>query len=144
MTIPLWVLLAFAVWTLLVLGNTIGVYRWGHILTGRARFKDYGDYSAYRAESSDFYKRSMRAHANCIENLPIYGAIVVVAVVAGAEGPALDILAVVFMVCRVGQTVVHVAFKQTNVVVAFRSIFYNAQWACMVAMAILVALDAAK
>jgi hypothetical protein len=33
MTIPLWVLLGFAGWTLVVLSGTIGVYRWFSILT---------------------------------------------------------------------------------------------------------------
>lgn len=35
MTIPIWVLLGFAGWTLLTLFGTVGVYRWSHILTGR-------------------------------------------------------------------------------------------------------------
>ena len=141
MTIPLWVLLAFALWTLFVLGSTIGTYRWGRILTGRARFEDYGQ---YRIEGSAWYKRAMRAHANCLENLPIYGAIVVVALAIGASGTALNVLALVLIVARVAQTFVHVAFEQTNVVVSFRSAFYNTQWVCMVAMGILVAIQAAQ
>jgi hypothetical protein len=36
MTIPLWVLLGFAAWTLLTLFTTVGVYRWTRILTGRS------------------------------------------------------------------------------------------------------------
>jgi hypothetical protein len=35
MNIPVLVLLAFAMWTLLVLCAGVGVYRWNHILTGR-------------------------------------------------------------------------------------------------------------
>ncbi len=42
MTIPLWCALAFAAWTLLTLGLTVGHYRWSRTLTGRARFVDYG------------------------------------------------------------------------------------------------------
>jgi uncharacterized MAPEG superfamily protein len=41
MTIPLWVLLGFAGWTLFVLFGTIGVYRWSRILTGRARIAEW-------------------------------------------------------------------------------------------------------
>lgn len=141
MSIPIWVLLAFALWTLFVLGATIGVYRWGRILTGRAGFQDYGD---YRIEGRDWYKRAMRAHANCIENLPIYGAIVLAAMTAGAKGTAMDVLALVLIVARVGQTFVHVAFEQKNVAVGFRSLFYNTQWICMLSMGILVAITAAK
>lgn len=71
----------------------------------------------------------MRAHANCIENLPIYGAIVFVAFVVHARGTALDVLALILIAARVGQTFMHVTFEQTNVVVGFRSGFYNTQWA---------------
>ena len=141
MQIPLYVLLAFALWTLFVLGATIGTYRWGHILTGRGRFEDYG---RYRVEGTGWYPRAMRAHANCLENLPIYGAIVVVGLAVGAGSSALDVLALVLIVARVGQTFVHIAFEQTNVVVGFRSLFYNTQWICMVTMGILVAIQAAS
>jgi len=36
MTLSLWMLLAFAGWTLLVLLIGVGVYRWALIFTGRA------------------------------------------------------------------------------------------------------------
>lgn len=35
MPIPVWVLLGFAAWTLLILFATVEVYRWSRILTGR-------------------------------------------------------------------------------------------------------------
>jgi hypothetical protein len=37
MTIPVWMLLGFAAWTLLLLSTTVGVYRWSRILTGTGR-----------------------------------------------------------------------------------------------------------
>lgn len=140
MTIPLWVLLAFALWTLLTLGTTHGPYRWGRILTRRSDFEEFGE---YRIEGEKgWYVRGMRAHANCIENLPVYGAIVVVLTAAGIENDLLDVLAIVVMAARIPQTLVHVLFEQTNVVVFFRSIFFNTQWVCMIAMTIDVALEA--
>lgn len=36
MTIPMWMLLGFAAWTVLLLSATVGVYRWTRILSGRA------------------------------------------------------------------------------------------------------------
>ena len=33
MPIPVWVLLGFAAWTLIILFTTVGVYRWSRILT---------------------------------------------------------------------------------------------------------------
>ncbi len=94
MTIPLWVLLGFAGWTLIVLFGTIGVYRWSRILTGRMRVAEW---QADTAQGSEWYRRAMRAHINCVENLPVYGAIVVCATSAGARGGFLDALALAFM-----------------------------------------------
>jgi MAPEG family len=74
MPITLWVLLGFAAWTLLLLFATVGVYRWTRILTGRATI------AAWRVDEpqgSEWYRRAVRAHMNCVENLPIYTAIVV-------------------------------------------------------------------
>jgi hypothetical protein len=36
MSTPVWVLLAFALWTLVTLLATIGVYRWSRMLTGQS------------------------------------------------------------------------------------------------------------
>jgi hypothetical protein len=36
MTIPVWVLLLFAAWTVVLLSGTVGYFRWSRILTGRA------------------------------------------------------------------------------------------------------------
>lgn len=54
MTIPVWVLLAFAVWTLLVLISTSAVYRWSRLLTGRATPASYAKYADYKSESEDW------------------------------------------------------------------------------------------
>jgi uncharacterized MAPEG superfamily protein len=127
----MWVLLAFAAWTLLVLAGSVGLYRWSRILSRR---KQIADFAEYRIEGVGWYKRGMRAHANCVENLPIYGAIVVVIMAAGIDRPSLDVLALILFGARILQSMVHVLFEQTDFVVAFRSIFYNTQFACMAAM----------
>lgn len=35
MTMPVWSLLGFSLWTILLLFGTVGWYRWSRILTGR-------------------------------------------------------------------------------------------------------------
>jgi uncharacterized MAPEG superfamily protein len=139
MTIPVWVLLLFAGWTLATLLGTVGVYRWSRILTGRAALSDF---RADEPQGSAWYRRAMRAHANCVENLPVYAAIVVVIAASGVRSPMLDTLAVVLIVARVLQTVTHVTFEQTHAVVAVRFSFFFVQIVCMAAMGILVALRA--
>ena len=73
MTVPVWMLVGFAAWTVLLLLATVGVYRWSRILTGRVPIRSF---RADQIEGADWYKRAMRAHANCVENLPVFGAIV--------------------------------------------------------------------
>ena len=139
MSTPVWVLLLFAGWTLATLLGTVGIYRWRRILTGRARL---GEFHADELQGTDFYRRAMRAHANCVENLPVYAALVVVVVASGVQSPRLDGLAIVLLIARVLQTVTHVAVPQTDAVVGIRFAFFFTQLVCMGGMGILVALTA--
>jgi uncharacterized MAPEG superfamily protein len=91
MTIPVWVLLAFAGWTVLTLLCSIGVYRWSRILTGQT---DLNEFPGDRPHGADWYRRAMRAHANCVENLPVYAALVIVINASGVAGSVLDYLAI--------------------------------------------------
>lgn len=139
MTIPLWSLLAFATWTLLTLGTGVGISRWSRILTGRARFKDFAE---YEVKGPDIHRRGMRAHANCVENLPVFASLVLVSSIAGLDRTAIDVLCVVVVAARLGQTTVHVVFEQTDAVVFFRSMFFNTQWLVMIAIAAVLAASA--
>jgi uncharacterized MAPEG superfamily protein len=138
MTVPVWVLLAFALWTLALLASTVGVHRWFAILTRRANFATWGE---YHLEGPGWYKRAHRAHANCVENLPVYAALVLVAFVAGVDRPILDALAITLMGARVLHSVVHVAFEQTNGIAACRSGLFILQYNCMLAMAVVIMLE---
>jgi hypothetical protein len=73
MSVPVWALLGFAAWTVLLLLSIVGVYRWSRILTGRVPIRNF---RADQVEGEDWYRRPMRVHANCIENPPVFGAIV--------------------------------------------------------------------
>ena len=139
MTIPVWVLLGFAAWTLLTLSLTVGVYRWGLVFLGRAQIKDF---RADAVEGSDFYKRAMRAHANCVENLPVYAAVVLATHAAGVNDHTLDVLALTVLGARVLHTTLHVAVVQTNVVGGVRFSFFMVQLVCMAWMGIHVAVAA--
>jgi len=117
MTTPTWMLLGFATWTIVLLASTIGIYRWFNIFAGRASVNGF---SADKPEGADWYKRAMRAHANCIENLPVFGAVVIALHVSGAGGPVADSASIAILVARVMQSLVHVCFPQTSSVVAVR------------------------
>jgi uncharacterized MAPEG superfamily protein len=139
MTIPLWVLLGFAAHTLAILTASIGYYRWSRILTGRAKV------AGWRPDGTDgsgWYQRATRAHLNCVENLPVYGAVAVAAAVAGIGGRDLDALALVFIVARICQSLVHITRTQTEGVVTVRFSLYLVQCVCVIWMGVLVAIRA--
>lgn len=137
MTIPLMALLGFALWTLLILFVTIGPYRWARILTGRTRASYW---TADPHAGSGFYPRAMRAHMNCIENLPVFGTIVYVIDRVGLQSPLLNALALTVFGARIVQSSVHIALVQTDAVVFVRFGFYFAQVVAMMAMvAVLIA-----
>ena len=139
MTIPIWVLLAFAGWTVLTLLGSIGIYRWSRILTGRAELREF---PADRPHSADWYRRAMRAHANCVENLPVYGALAVLIVVTGVNDRTLDYLAVTVLMARILQTSVHIGFSETNAAVDARFTFFFVQLVCFVMMGVIIAVSA--
>lgn len=136
MTVTQWALLGFAVWTLAVLFGTVGVYRWSRILTGRVPIRQW---NADLPQGSEWYRRAIRAHLNCVENLPVFGAIVYCTAGAGARGGLVDILAVVVLACRVAQTVVHLSVAQDNTAASLRFSLFLAQVLGMFGMASLAA-----
>ena len=124
MTIPQWTLLGFAAWTLLLLMATVGVYRWGAILFAKAAIASFPHDAP---QGADWYQRGTRAHANCIENLPVFGAIVYLISILGVEGPLVDALCIATLAARIVQSCVHISHVQTNAFVAVRFSFYSVQ-----------------
>lgn len=124
MTLAVWMLLGFAAWTLVLLLTTVGVYRWSRILSGQSQISEFrGD----AIEGADWYKRAARAHANCIENLPVFGAIVFGLSAGQVNSAIVDTLVVLILLARIAQSLVHVCFVQTNLVASLRFIFFFTQ-----------------
>ena len=136
MTVPIWMLLGFATWTILLLAATIGVYRWALVFAGRATINGF---SAEQPEGADWYRRSMRAHANCVENLPVFGAIVLALYASGSGGALADVASVAVLVGRVLQSLVHVCLAQTSRVVAVRFSFLMMQLIGFFALIVVIA-----
>ena len=137
MQIPVWVLLGFAAWTLLVLFTTVGVYRWSRILTGRATIAEW---RADERQGSERYRRSIRAHLNCVENLPVYTALVVALLATGISNSLVDGLAIMVLVARICQSLIHLLVEQTNIVAAIRFMFFFVQVVCMIAIGLIIAV----
>jgi len=132
MTVPVWMLLAFAMWTVLLLLFTIGIYRWSRIFSGRVPIRDF---PADGSGGEEWYRRATRAHANCIENLPVFGAIVFGLHVGQVAGTVVDVLAVTVVIARIFQSLVHICFVHTNTVASLRFGFYFVQFVCFLWLA---------
>jgi uncharacterized MAPEG superfamily protein len=65
-------------------------------------------FSPDNAGLSPFMQRLARAHANCVEGLPIFGGLMLVALVTGRAGLT-DPLAFVLLAARVLQSSIHLA-----------------------------------
>jgi uncharacterized MAPEG superfamily protein len=139
MSVPVLVLLGFAAWTLLTLFGTIGVYRWSRILTGRASIAEW---RADLPQGSGWYQRAMRAHMNCVENLPIYTALVEALTAMGLRSPTIDRLSIAILTARVAQTLTHILLPPTNAAASLRFTFFFAQVACMIVIGIIIGLHA--
>jgi uncharacterized MAPEG superfamily protein len=65
-------------------------------------------FSPDNANLSPFMQRLARAHANCIEGLPIFGGLMLIAVVT-SQTAITDSLAYAFLAARVTQSLIHLA-----------------------------------
>lgn len=135
MTFPLWMLLGFAIWTALVLICTIGLYRLSRVFTGRAGMASF---PADAPEGAAWYLRAMRAHANCVENLPLFAVVVFALYASGISSQATDAMAGIVLAARVVQSVVHVSTVQTDRIVSVRFTFFLAQLLCFLGIAAVV------
>src|SRR4029077_17106927 len=127
MTIPVFMLLGFATWTALLLLFTVGIYRWSRIFSGRVPIRNF---PADAVGGEEWYRRATRAHANCIENLPVFGAIVFALYVGNVAGTLVNALSVAILAARIVQSAVHVCFVHTNAIASVRFAFFFVQFIC--------------
>jgi uncharacterized MAPEG superfamily protein len=95
-------LTAFIAWTLLLL-TLMEVIRSQLVLRGKVPANGF---TPDNANLSPFMQRLARAHANCLENLPIFGGLLLIAIVTGRTSIT-DPLAYLFLGARVFQSLVH-------------------------------------
>jgi uncharacterized MAPEG superfamily protein len=119
---------------------TVGVYRWVRILFRKAPIASF---RSDQLEGEDWYRRGTRAHANCVENLPVFGAIVLVITIAGVDGRVVDSLCAAVLITRIFQSLVHVSHVQTDAFVAVRFSFFSVQLVCFLALIVMAASRAA-
>lgn len=106
-------LLGFLSWTLALL-VLMEALRSRLVLTGAVPANGF---SPDNAGLSPFMQRLARAHANCLEGLPLFGGFMVLAVIAGRTGVT-DPLAMVLVAARIVQSLIHLASTSPSAVTA--------------------------
>ena len=97
-------LIGFITWALLLL-VLMEVLRTVLVIRGQVPANGF---SPDNASLSPFMQRLARAHANCIEGLPIFGGLLLVAILSG-QAAVTDSLAYAFLGARIVQSLVHLA-----------------------------------
>ena len=123
--------IAFSAWTLIVLLAGVGTRRWYLIISRKAALTSF---PADTPHGCAAYRRAMRAHANCVENLPVYASIVFTSEIAHIVPAHMTALAIAFIFSRIAQSSVHMILPETNATVAIRFGFFFAQVAIMLWM----------
>lgn len=116
-------LIGYVAWTLLLVIMIITIRSWISLVKKRESF-------CFKPDGSDVSKaseRMCRAHANCVENLPIFGAIVLLAIATG-NPEVTDSLALWVLAARVAQSVTHL-LSTSNLAITVRVTFYSVQLA---------------
>ena len=113
MTTTLLALLGFLCWTLFLLGLMEAV-RSKLVLT---REIPANGFNPQNSNLSPFMQRLARAHANCLEGLPLFGGFMILAVVAG-KSSITDPLAYVLLTARIAQSTIHLASTSSLAVTA--------------------------
>jgi uncharacterized MAPEG superfamily protein len=132
-TPPLLSLIGFAAWTLCLSLVGIVVPRTLAVLLGRRRANSFTPTAEGEAP---WKQRVARAHMNCVENLPVYGAVVLALAVGGVSDPRIDTLAWVVLGARIAQSTVHLA-STSHWMVTVRATFFFVQLGSILAMVVL-------
>ena len=106
-------LLGFVSWALFLL-VLMEVIRSKLVLTGKIAANAF---NPQNSNLSPFMQRLTRAHANCIEGLPIFGGLMVIALVAG-KSSVTDPWAAVLVAARIVQSTIHLSSTTSAAVTA--------------------------
>lgn len=116
-------LIGYVAWTLLLVITIITIRTWISLVGKRESYYFKPDGS----DGSKASERMCRAHANCVENLPIFGAIILVAIATG-NSDITDSLALWVLAARVAQSVTHL-ISISNLAITVRVTFFSVQLA---------------
>jgi uncharacterized MAPEG superfamily protein len=123
MTFPLWGLAIFIGWTIGVVALLLTV-RIRHLAAGGS-IKDFAI-----PDDENLLWRLFRVQSNLVENLPLYGGVVLLLTVRGVSGAAIDGLVVAYIVSRIVHSIIHIAGMNPT----FRLLSLVIQLVCLVSL----------
>jgi uncharacterized MAPEG superfamily protein len=126
-------LITYALWAI-ALVLALAIVRASMVLRGEAKANSF---AAGVPHGGDAYWRLNRAHLNTIENLPIFAAIVLSGWVVGMESAMFNGLAVIVIVARIIQSLIHIV-SGSVIAVSLRFAAFAVQLVCEIWMAVLV------
>lgn len=130
---PLTALVLYALWAMALV---VGIALWRIAMVA----KDGADPTTFPAgqkHGPDQYWRLNRAHLNTVENLPIFGAIILAGALAGHSTGMFGTLAVVTVSARIVQSLLHIS-SNAPMVVNLRFASLLVQIVCQVWMAAII------
>lgn len=133
MTTPLYALMGFVFWTMFIV-LAIGLARVSQVASGKVAVNGF---PSGQPHGSDGYWRLNRAHMNCVENLPLFAAVVLAGHVSGLTTGTFATLSEVYMIARIAQTVIHVS-SGSAMAVNLRFTCFVTQVGCLLAMATMI------
>lgn len=125
-------LMCFVVWTIL-LALSYATYRVPLILSGSRKASHWERNGSQASDDPPMLQRAKGAHLNCVENLPLFAA-VVLAGLATNQAAVVDGVAAYVFYARVVQSGMHL-LGQSFVFIAVRATFFLIQIALILYMA---------
>lgn len=126
MTVPLWGLVIFILWTIAVVVLLL-VVRIRHLAAGGSP-KEFGEIN-----DNNLMWRLFRVQANLVENLPLYVGVVFLLTVRGVFGGAIDLLISVYITFRLLHSIVHIVGADPKLRVLSLAI----QFSCLISLIVL-------
>lgn len=129
MTIPLWGLVIFMLWTIAVVVLLLSV-RIRHLAVGGSP-KEFAV-----IDDNSLMWRLFRVQANLVENLPLYLGVIFLLTVRGVSGAAVNLLVSVYITFRLLHSIVHIVGADPRLRVLSLAI----QFSCLISLIILAIL----
>ncbi|MBD2463610.1 MAPEG family protein [Oscillatoria sp. FACHB-1407] len=129
MTVPLWGLVIFILWTIASVILLLAV-RLRHLAAGGSP-KDFA-----AIDNNNLMWRYFRVQANLVENLPLYLGVVFLLTVRGISGGVIDLLVGVYISFRLLHSIIHIIGADPNL----RILSLAIQFSCLIGLIVLAIL----